>query len=66
MYVLIYEYVQKEDNNEFIIAPLVYKNDGFENQLEFVKHLVKVLDIPVEFFVWGYKAGKYTIESMKK
>ncbi len=58
--------LEKEDNNEFIIAPLVYKNDGFENQLEFVKHLVKVLDIPVEFFVWGYKAGKYTIESMKK
>ncbi len=58
--------LEKEDNNEFIIAPLVYKDNHFENQLEFVKPLVKVLDIPVEIFVWGYKAGKYTIESMKK
>ena len=54
------------DDNEFIIAPLVYKGNHFEKQLEFVKPLVKVLDIPVEIFVWGYKAGKYTIESMKK
>lgn len=54
------------DNNSFIIAPLVYKNDGFENQLEFVKPLVKALNTPVEIFCWGYKAGKYTIESMKK
>lgn len=58
--------LEKEDNNEFIIAPLVYKDNHFENQLEFVKPLVKVLDIPVEIFVWGYKSGKYTIESMKK
>ncbi|MBO7122657.1 MAG: hypothetical protein J6V90_05190 [Treponema sp.] len=58
--------LEKEDNNEFIIAPLVYKDNHFENQLEFVKPLVKVLDIPVEIFVWGYKDSKYTIESMKK
>ena len=58
--------LEKEDNNEFIIAPLVYKDNHFENQLEFVKPLVKVLDIPVEIFVWGYNAGKYTIECMKK
>ena len=58
--------LEKEDNNEFIIAPLVYKDNHFENQLEFVKPLINALDTPVEIFVWGYKAGKYTIESMKK
>ena len=58
--------LEKEDNNEFIIAPLVYKDNHFENQLEFVKPLINALDTPVEIFVWGYKAGKYTIENMKK
>lgn len=58
--------LEKEDNNEFIIAPLVYKANHFEKQLEFVKPLIKALDAPVEMFVWGYKDSKYTIESMKK
>ena len=47
--------------NEYIIAPLVYKADGFEKQLEFVKPLIKVLDISVEIFIWDYKKGKYSI-----
>ena len=46
---------------DFVIAPLVYKADGFEKQLEFVKPLIKVLDISVEIFVWDYKKGKYSI-----
>lgn len=50
---------QKE--KDFVIAPLVYKADGFEKQLEFVKPLIKVLDISVEIFVWDYKKGKYSI-----
>ena len=54
---------QKE--KDFVIAPLVYKADGFEKQLEFVKPLIKVLDISVEIFVWDYKSGKYVIEKMK-
>ncbi|MCR5386030.1 MAG: hypothetical protein K6E69_02820 [Treponema sp.] len=51
--------------NEYIIAPLVYKADGFEKQLEFVIPLLKVLDISVEIFVWEYKSGKYVIEQME-
>ena len=50
---------------EFVIAPLVYKSDGFEKQLKYVMPLVEKLDCPVEFFVWDYKAGKYLIERMK-
>ncbi len=51
--------------NEYIIAPLVYKADGFEKQLEFVMPLLKVLDISAEIFVWDYKKGKYVIERIK-
>ncbi len=52
--------------DEFIIAPLVHKGDGFETQLEYVRPLIKVLDIPVEIFVWEYKAGKYSIKKLDK
>ncbi len=51
--------------NEFVIAPLVYKRNGFENQMVFVMPLVKALGIHVEIFVWDYKSGKYIIEKMK-
>lgn len=50
--------------DEFIIAPLVHKGDGLETQLEYVRSLIKVLDIPVEIFVWEYKADKYVIKSL--
>ena len=53
------------ENCEFIIAPLVYKLDHFEKQLEYVMPLVEKFDCPVEFFVWDYKEGKYLIEKMK-
>lgn len=49
---------------KFVIAPLVYKNDNFENQLEYVKPLIEVLGCSVEIFVWDYKDGKYEIETM--
>ena len=52
--------------DEFVIAPLVHKGDGFETQLEYVRPLIKVLDIPVEIFVWEYKAGKYIIKKLDK
>lgn len=51
--------------NEYVIAPLVYKADSFEKQLEFVMPFIKVLDISVEIFIWDYKNGKYVIEKMK-
>ena len=53
------------ENYEFVIAPLVFKADGFDKKLEDVMPLVEKLDCPVEFFVWDYKAGKYLIERMK-
>ena len=54
------------EDSEFVIAPLVYKSDGFEKQLKYVMPLVEKLDCLVEFFVWDYKAGKYMIERMKE
>ena len=52
------------EKNDFIIAPLVYKDDGFENQLAFVQPLIKALGIYVEIFVWDYKSGKYSISRL--
>ena len=56
--------LSKKEFREFVIAPLVYKDDGFENQLEYVKPLIEALDCSVEIFVWGYKDGKYVIGKM--
>ncbi len=58
--------LSKKEFREFVIAPLVYKDDRFETQLEFVKPLIDSLDCSIEFFVWGYKYGKYVIERMKQ
>lgn len=58
--------LSKKEFREFVIAPLVYKDDRFETQLEFVKPLIDSLDCPIEFFVWGYKYRKYVIERMKQ
>ena len=58
--------LSKKGFREFVIAPLVYKDDGFESQLEFVKPLIDSLDCSIEIFVWDYKAGKYVIEEMKQ
>ncbi len=53
-------------NYEFVIAPLVYYADGFEKQFEMVKLLIKSLDIHVEIFIWDYKNGNYTIETLSR
>ena len=58
--------LSKKEFREFVIAPLVYKDDGFESQLEFVKPLINSLDCSIEIFVWDYKDGKYVIEKMKQ
>ena len=58
--------LSKKEIREFVIAPLVYKDDGFESQLEFVEPLINSLDCSIEIFVWDYKDGKYVIEKMKQ
>lgn len=58
--------LSKKELRDFVIAPLVYKGDCFESQLEFVKPLIDSLDCSIEIFVWDYKAGKYVIEKMKQ
>ena len=58
--------LSKKEFREFVIAPLVYKDGGFESQLEFVNPLIEALDCSVEIFVWDYKDGKYVIEKMKQ
>ena len=58
--------LSKKEFREFVITPLVYKGDGFESQLEFVKPLIDSLDCSIEIFVWDYKDGKYVIERMKQ
>ena len=52
------------ENNEFVVAPLVYKNDGYEKQLEYVMPLVNKLECSVEFFTWDFKSGEPIIEKM--
>ena len=56
------DFSQDFDNCDFVIAPLVYKSDDFINQLNFVKPLINILDIPVELFTWEYISGEYKIE----
>lgn len=58
--------LSKKELRDFVIAPLVYKGDCFESQLEFVKPLIDSLDCSIEIFVWDYKDGKYVIERMKQ
>ncbi|MBO4508310.1 MAG: hypothetical protein J5747_06685 [Spirochaetaceae bacterium] len=54
------------DNCEFVVAPLVYKFDGFEKQLEIVEPLINLLGIQVEIFTWEHNSNGYRIESLKK
>ena len=58
------------DNCEFVVAPLVYKFDGFEKQLEIVEPLINSLrislDTSVELFTWFYESGEYVITSVNK
>ena len=54
------------DNCEFVVAPLEYKFDGFEKQLEIVEPLINSLGIHVEIFTWEHNPNGYRIESLKK
>ncbi len=53
------------DKCDFVIAPLVYKLDGFEQQMKVVEPLINSLGIPVEIFTWEHNSDGYRIESQK-